>query len=67
MGQIERVAVFLCDSGNSSLVLCDNLAGGMEWEVAGRLKREGTYVYLGLTHIDIWQKPTEYCIAIISN
>ena len=33
----------------------------MEWEVGGRLTREGTYVYLWLIHIDIWQKPTQYC------
>ena len=23
------------------------------------------YVYLWLTHVDIWQKPTQYCKAII--
>ena len=53
------------EAGHSKLVLCDNLAGGMGWEEAGRLKREGTYVYLGLIHVDIWQKPTQYCKAII--
>ena len=37
----------------------------MEWEVRGSLKREGTYVYLWLIHVDIWQKPTQYCKAII--
>ena len=26
---------------------------------------EGIYVYLWLTHVDIWQKPTQYCKAII--
>jgi len=35
----------------------------MEWEVGARFKREGTYVYL--IHDDVWQKPTQYCIAII--
>ena len=34
-------------------------------EAEGRLKREGTYIYLGLIHVDIWQKPTQYCKAII--
>ena len=34
-------------------------------EVGGRLKREGTYVYLWLVHADVWQKPTQYCKAII--
>ena len=24
-----------------------------------------TYVYLWLIHVDIWQKPTQYCKAII--
>ena len=27
--------------------------------------REGTYVYLWLIHVDIWQKTTQYCKAII--
>ena len=35
----------------------------MGWE--GRLKREGTYVYLWLIHTVVWQKPTQYCKAII--
>ena len=30
----------------------------MGWEVGGRFKREGTYVYL-------WLKPTQYSKAII--
>ena len=37
----------------------------MEWEVGGRFKREGTYVYLRLIHVDVWQKPTQYYKAII--
>ena len=28
-------------------------------------KKGVTYVYLWLTHIDVWQKPTQYCKAII--
>ena len=31
----------------------------------GRFKREGTYVYLWLIYVDVWQKPTHYCEAII--
>ena len=31
----------------------------------GRFKREGTYVYLWLSHVDVWKKPTQYCKAII--
>ena len=30
-----------------------------------RFKREGTYVYLWLIHVDIWQKTTKFCKAII--
>jgi len=33
--------------------------------VERRFKREGTYVYLWLIYVDIWQKPTKYCKAII--
>ena len=46
-------------------MLCDNLEGGMEWEVGGSFLREGTYVYLWLIHVNIWQKPIQYCKAII--
>ena len=35
--------------------------GGNGWEVGGRFKREGTYVYLWLIHITVWQKPTQHC------
>ena len=27
--------------------------------------REGTYVYLWLIHVDVWQKPTQLCQAVI--
>ena len=37
----------------------------MEWGVEGRFKREGTYVYLWPIQADTWQKPTQYCKAII--
>ena len=36
----------------------------MEMEVRGRFRREGTYVYLRLIHVDVWQKPIQYCKAI---
>ena len=39
--------------------------GRRRWEVGGRLMREGTYVYLWLIHVGVWQKPTQYCKAII--
>ena len=28
-------------------------------------KRLGTYVYLWLIHVDVWQKPTRHCKPII--
>ena len=37
----------------------------MQWEVGGRLKRERTYAYLWLIHVDIQQKSTQYFKAII--
>ena len=39
------------------LGLCNNLEVGGRWE--------GTDVYLWLTHVDVWQKPTQYCKTII--
>ena len=39
--------------------------GGMGWAEEGRFKREGTYVYLWLIHVDVLQKPMEHCEAII--
>ena len=33
--------------------------------VGGRFKREETYVYLWLIHVEVWQKPIQYCKAII--
>ena len=37
----------------------------MEWKVGGRFEREGTYIYLWPVHVDVWQKPTQFCKAII--
>jgi len=34
-------------------------------EVGGRFKRERKYIYLWLLHIDVQQKPTQDCKAII--
>ena len=35
------------------------------WAVGGKLQREGTYGYLCLIHVDVGQRPTLYCKAII--
>ena len=34
---------------------------GVGWDVGGSLKKEGTYVYLWLIQVDVWQKSTQYC------
>ena len=34
-------------------------------EAGGRFKREETYVNLWLIHVDVLQKPTKFCKAII--
>ena len=31
----------------------------------GKFKREGTYVCVWLIHVDVWQKLTQYCKAVI--
>ena len=37
----------------------------MGWEVGGRFSKEGTHVYLWLTHVHAWQKAAQFCKAII--
>ena len=37
----------------------------MGWEAGERLKRKGIYVYQWLIHVDVWQRPTQYCKTII--
>ena len=37
----------------------------MRWEVGGRFKRKGTCAYLCLIPVNVRQKPTQYCKAII--
>ena len=56
---------FANDSRNSNLGSVTTQRGGMEREVGGRFKRKRTYIYLWLTHASAWQKPTQYCNAII--
>ena len=54
----------LYDAGKPKLVLCDNLEG---WDGVGDgrgFKREGTYGYLWLFNVDVWQKPSQYCKVI---
>ena len=48
----------LLSSTGRSAGLCDDLEGWME--VGGKLRREGTYVYLQLNHFALQQKPTQH-------
>ena len=51
------------EAGHPGLVLCDNLEG---WEGDGRWVQDGgTHVYLWPIHVDVWQKPSQYCKVII--
>ena len=45
--------------------LCHRLKGGVGREMGGRSGREGTWVYLWLILVDVWQKTTKFCKAII--
>ena len=52
-------------TGNAKLGLCDHLEG---WggEGGGReVKRERAYVCLWPIHVDVLQKPSQYCKVII--
>ena len=58
-------SVYDYDAGNPKAVLSDNLEGWHGREVGGGFKRAWTYVYPMLIHINIWQKPSQYCKVII--
>ena len=74
VGQIEKIAWkhvhyqyvkqiardnLLCKTG--SLTQCSVTEHG---EGDG-FRKEGTYVYLWLIRVDVWQRPTQYCRAIV--
>ena len=53
------------DAGNPKPVLCNNLEG---WggEGGGRgLQEWGTHVCLWPIHVDVWQRPSQYCQVTI--
>ena len=56
---------FLYDSRSSDWCSVTIQRNVIEWEVGGRAKRKGSYVYLWLIHVGAWQKATQYCKAII--
>ena len=45
--------------------LCNRLKGGVGREIGGRSGREGTWVYLWLILVEVRQKTTKFCKAII--
>ena len=53
------------NSGNSNWGFVTSQRGGKGWEVAGRFKREGTYVHLWPIHVDVQQKSNQYWKATI--
>ena len=58
---IISFAIIVSHSEGCLLTLRDE----MGWRVGGRLRREGTYVYLWLLHFVVWQKSTQYCKTFI--
>ena len=67
MYKLPYVNRWLCEASSLNQVLCENLEwwDGVVGVVEQRFKWENTYVHLWLIHVDIWQKPTQYCKAII--
>ena len=64
--------------GNIYTIICKTASGNLLCDVGSStqgsvttyggergLQEEGTHVYLWLLHVDVWQKPIQYCKAII--
>ena len=52
------------EAGHSKLVHWDNPKG---WDAKGGgrgVQDQETYVHLWLVHVNVWQKPPQYCKAI---
>ena len=45
----------------SQTVFQGSLKYSVQREVGGCSGRWGTHVYLWLIHVDVWQKPSQYC------
>ena len=52
-------------SGISNRGSVSTWRGGMGRDMGGRFKREGTYVYLWLIHVEVWQKTAKFSKAIV--
>ena len=61
----RQPAGICCMTQSSNRYSVTTERGGMGWEVGGRFKRKGTYVYLWLIHVAVWQKPTQNCKVVI--
>ena len=47
-------------------MLCGNPEGCDEVGDGGRaFRREGVCVYLWLIHVDVWERPTQHCKAMV--
>ena len=44
------------------MVPCDNLDG---WEGGGEIQEGGDMCILRLIHVDVWQKPAQYCKTVV--
>ena len=55
----------LYGSENSNRGSVSTKRDGMARKMGGSFKREGIYVYLWLIHVEVSQKTTQFCKAII--
>ena len=63
--KIDSQWEFAVGSGNSHRGSVSTKRGRVGREMEGRFRSGGTYVYLWLIHVEVWQKTTEFCKAII--
>ena len=63
IGKIDSQWEFAVWLRELNLGVCNNLVG-WDGEEGGR-EREGTWVYLWLICVDVWQRPTQYCNEVI--
>ena len=53
------------EAGHPKPVLCDKLEVWGGERSGGVFRMEETEVYLYPIHVDVWQKPSQYCKVII--
>jgi len=58
-------ASLMHEAGHPKLVLWDNLEGWGGGEDGSGLQVGGTRVQPWLIHVEVWQKPSQYCKVII--